>query len=90
MNPASVLCNLTRQENPIEYVKFSEELACQILQPSHTIITRELVEAAHARNMRVNVFYADEVEEMKKLIELGVDGILTNFPARLKRVRESI
>ena len=88
LNPSAVLCNLTRQGNPVEYVEFSEELGCCILQPSHTITTPELVEAAHARNMRVNVFYADEVEDMKRLIKLGVDGILTNFPARLKCVRE--
>jgi glycerophosphoryl diester phosphodiesterase len=90
LNPSAALCNLTRQGNPIEYVEFSEELGCQILQPSHRITTPELVEAAHSRGMRVNVFYADEVEEMKKLMEMGVDGILTNFPARLKRVRESV
>jgi len=90
LNPSAVLCNLTRQGDAIEYIKFSEELGCRILQPSHTVTTLELVEAAHERNMRVNVFYADEVEDMKKLIGLGVDGILTNFPDRLKQVRESI
>jgi len=89
LNPSAVLCNLTRQGSPVEYVEFSAELGCQIIQPSHTITTPELVEAAHERGIRANVFYADEVEEMKKLIKLGVDGILTNFPARLKRVRES-
>jgi glycerophosphoryl diester phosphodiesterase len=41
LNPSAVLCNLPRQVNPIEYVKFSEELGCGILQPSHTITTPE-------------------------------------------------
>jgi len=89
LNQSAVLCNLTRQGSPIEYVEFSKQLGCRIIQPSRSATTPELVETAHANDMQVNVFYADEVEDMKRLIELGVDGILTNFPAKLKEVRES-
>jgi len=87
LNQSAVLCNLTRQGNPIEYVEFSKQLGCSILQPSRSATTPELVEIAHANGMQVNVFYADEVEDMRRLIELGVDGILTNFPAKLKEVK---
>lgn len=90
LNQSAVLCNLTRQGNPVEYVEFSKQLGCRILQPSRAAATPELIQLAHANDMQVNVFYADEAEDMKKLIELGVDGILTNFPARLKRVRQNI
>lgn len=46
------------------------------------------MEEAHANNMEVNVFYADEEKDMLALIEMGVDGILTNYPERLKQLRE--
>ena len=46
----------------------------------------ELVTAAHRHGMEVNVFYADDEAEMKRLIEMGVDGILTNYPARLREI----
>jgi glycerophosphoryl diester phosphodiesterase len=34
----------------------------------------------------VHVFYADTPEDMCAYIEIGVDGILTNYPERLKAV----
>jgi glycerophosphoryl diester phosphodiesterase len=40
--------------------------------------------------MEVNPFYADDPQEMRRLIECGVDGILTNFPDRLLDLRTRI
>ena len=37
--------------------------------------------------MEVNPFYADDEEEMRRLIDCGVDGILTNRPDVLLAVR---
>ena len=37
-----------------------------------------------------NVFYADEEEDMLALIDMGVDGILTNYPERLKNLRGNL
>ena len=45
------------------------------------------MEKAHASDMEVNVFYADKERDMLALIEMGVDGILTNYPERLKELR---
>jgi len=37
--------------------------------------------------MEVNPFYADDEAEMRRLIACGVDGILTNHPDLLPRIR---
>lgn len=84
-NPAVALCNLTRADSP-DYVQASKAAGCRVLQPGRTGCTRALVEEAHREGMEVNVFYADTVEDMQKFIALGVDGILTNYPARLKHL----
>lgn len=34
----------------------------------------------------MHVFYADTPEDMRSYIEMGVDGILTNYPERMKAV----
>ena len=39
---------------------------------------RALVERAHAAGLRVNVFFADDPEEAKRFLEMGVDTVLTN------------
>lgn len=48
-----------------------------------TVITPHFVRAAHDRNLRVDVWTIDETWEMKRLIEMGVDGIITDRPDRL-------
>jgi glycerophosphoryl diester phosphodiesterase len=43
-----------------------------------------LVEAAHALCLDVHPYTVNEVDEMKRLIDLGVDGMFTNYPDRLE------
>lgn len=49
-------------------------------------VTQEMVDEAHQRGLKVLVYTVNEKEEMKKLVEWGVDGIFTNFPDRLTAV----
>ena len=52
--------------------------------PSKGDVDRQLVDAAHARCLCVHPYTADEKQEMRALIDLGVDGMFTNFPDRLE------
>ena len=45
---------------------------------------RRLVPLVRRRGYRVNVWTVDDPGEMRALIKLGVDGIITNYPARLR------
>ena len=49
-------------------------------------VDRHLVEAAHEVCLHVHPYTVNEEREMKALIELGVDGMFTNFPDRLAKV----
>jgi glycerophosphoryl diester phosphodiesterase len=51
------------------------------LGPQHELVTRELVEAAHATGMRVVPWTVNDSNRMAELIDLGVDGLATDFPA---------
>lgn len=86
--PAIDICNLSTQP-AADYVERSERIGCRILQPGHAMTTPQLVDAAHQLGMEVNPFYADEEGQMRRLIACGVDGILTNQPERLQRLREA-
>jgi len=46
-------------------------------------VDAQLVEAARALCLHVHPYTVNEEHEMKALIELGVDGMFTNFPDRL-------
>jgi glycerophosphoryl diester phosphodiesterase len=50
---------------------------------SWRIVTPESVTAAHRMGIEVHVWTVNELDEMRALLELGVDGILTDYPARL-------
>ena len=50
------------------------------------IVTPAFVEEAHRRAMQVHVWTIDDEDEMVRLVELGVDGIMTDRNAVLKDV----
>lgn len=51
-----------------------------------TVVTERTVAAAHRRGLQVHVWTIDDHDEMHRLLDLGVDGIMTDHPARLKDV----
>ncbi|MBQ2954425.1 MAG: hypothetical protein IJE07_12910 [Clostridia bacterium] len=50
------------------------------------LATSALIEAAHAHNIAVHYWTINDPEEMRELIELGADGIMTDYPHRLADV----
>src|SRR3712207_793876 len=54
--------------------------------PSMDDVDRGLVEAAHARCLAVHPYTLLEEPDMREMIELGVDGMFTDFPNRLEGV----
>ncbi len=67
------------------------EAGCVAIHPDDALLgsgnaARGAVAAAHRRGLRVNVWTVDREERMRDMIAAGVDGIITNDPARLRRV----
>jgi glycerophosphoryl diester phosphodiesterase len=50
------------------------------LSPSHTVVTPALVHAAHDADLRVIPYTVDDGVLMSALVDLGVDGLITNRP----------
>jgi glycerophosphoryl diester phosphodiesterase len=51
-----------------------------------TVVTPRFVETAHRYGIAVHVWTIDEATEMRRLLEMGVDGIMTDRPSLLKQV----
>jgi glycerophosphoryl diester phosphodiesterase len=47
------------------------------------VLSPRLVAEAHARNVAVHVWTVDEIADMRRLLDWGVDGIVTDRPDRL-------
>lgn len=50
------------------------------------VVTPRFVEAAHNRGVRVDVWTIDDAQGMRRLLDLGVDVIMTNRPEVLSEV----
>lgn len=56
-------------------------------QPGYeSYVTQEMVDDAHARGLAVIPWTVDDIPTMNHLVKLGVDGIITDYPDRLRRV----
>jgi glycerophosphoryl diester phosphodiesterase len=47
-----------------------------------TVLTGRFVEAAHGRGMDVHAWTINDPAEMRRLAEMGVDGLITDYPGR--------
>lgn len=56
-----------------------------VLDPGYRpFTTREMVDEAHAAGMKVVPWTVDDIATMDRLIGIGVDGLITNHPDRLR------
>jgi len=56
--------------------------------PYHKDITKKLVDISHQEDLPVNVWTVNKEYDMLKMVEYGVDGIMTDYPLRLKELCE--
>ena len=54
--------------------------------PDYKDLTAELIKEAHSYNIKVIPWTVDDTQAMSQLIDWDIDGIITNFPDRLKNL----
>ena len=69
----------------LENIYSPDALALQIPETRSglTVLSNRLIDAAHKRGMEVQVWTIDDQEDQKRILEMGVDGIMTDRPDRL-------
>ena len=68
---------------PVDPVRLAADAAAAILHPQWFFLTPGMVAAAHAAGLRIETWIVDEVAHMAHVAAMGVDGIISNHPARL-------
>lgn len=69
---------------PLAYAAGFERLEAYSFHPSIDFVNAELVRDAQARGYKVWVYTVNEEEDMQLMAAMGVDGVFTDYPARLQ------
>ncbi|WP_343673370.1 glycerophosphodiester phosphodiesterase family protein [Chitinophaga sp.] len=72
-------------ETNIEKLGFTPD----IYSPYSALVTKELVTTAHNKKVQVLPWTVNDPQEMQKMMELGVDGIITDDPEALVKLAGS-
>lgn len=59
-----------------------------VVSPRASMVTAEMVRQAREEGLRVIPWTVNTVPEMKRLMALGVDGMITDYPSRLRALME--
>ncbi len=57
-----------------------------IYSPYFKLLSKEVIKQMHEKNIKVIPWTVNEKEDMKKMLEIGVDGIITDYPNRIEAV----
>jgi len=70
--------------------KYAKKLKADALHPFYQYVFDEnIVKKIHDMGISINAWTVDSEIHMKKLINLGIDGIITNYPDRLYSVNHT-
>ncbi len=72
------------RKTPRGLARFAETLGAWSLHVDKRCVTLELVEDAHRRGLKVLVFTVNEPGDFALMRGLGVDGVFSDFPERVK------
>jgi len=67
-----------------EIIAKSEEIHANIISPYFLYVTPKFVATSHSKNLAVIPWTVNDPKEMKRLVECGVDGIISDYPNRLR------
>ena len=77
---------LTNKRMVKRYIQRAIKNELDAIHPYYQVVDREFVELAHDNGLKVNVWTVNEESMMRKLIDLGVDGLMTDDLALLNQV----
>jgi len=68
---------------PLNYALFAQSMKADTIMPLYEFLNDEFVKDAHQRGLKVMTWTVNRPEDIKKMLNIGVDGIISNYPDRL-------
>lgn len=67
---------------------YSEGLGCSAIHPHFGKLMPVTVKSAHKRGMQVNCWTVNTEDDMRRMIKIGCDGLITNYPDIAVKIAE--
>jgi len=83
-NNADIKIAVLTSEDPIKAIDVAKELKAVAINPHFETLTKENTAKIHEEGLKVYTWTVNEPEDIQKMTEFGVDGIITNYPERVK------
>ena len=58
---------------------------CQAINPMDKFVTEKFIRKAHERGQKVFVWTVNDTEKASSILQMGADGIITNYPKKMKQ-----
>ena len=81
---ADIKIAVLTSEDPIKAIDVAKELKAVAINPHFETLTKENTAKIHEEGLKVYTWTVNEPEDIQKMTEFGVDGIITNYPERVK------
>ncbi|WP_205054108.1 alkaline phosphatase [Arthrobacter luteolus] len=85
---AAILGGIDIDDYDGSVVKAAAAQGYDVISPVYTSVTRQMVAEAHELGLEIVPWTVNQPAVMNYLIDLGVDGIITDYPTRLRLVME--
>lgn len=78
------MAKLTQRSIPQSILEQAEELQITTFSPKHSYLkTKDQIEALQKRELRIIPWTVNDPRRWQQLIEMGVDGVITDYPTEL-------
>ena len=84
--PSPLLAGLDVDDFGGSVPKLVRAAGCAVWSPNARDLTAQTLAEAHREGLKVVVWTVNEESEMNALVESGVDGVISDYPDRLRRV----
>ncbi|MDC6365514.1 MULTISPECIES: glycerophosphodiester phosphodiesterase [Flavobacteriaceae] len=70
-------------EDPLDAIAVAKELNAEAINPNFKTLTEENTAKIHEAGLKIYTWTVNEPEDIEKMKNYGVDGIITNYPERV-------
>ena len=70
-------------EDPLQALEVAKELDAVAINPNYKTLTQNNTAKIQSEGLKVYTWTVNEPEDIQRMTEFGVDGIITNYPERV-------